>query len=62
LIFDANENMEVHRIKNPDHILRIRYCFITEEFDLMILCETIDKYELYMIDLDYYEDEVNKIG
>jgi hypothetical protein len=33
---------------------------MTEEYDLMVLMETEENYELYCIDLDDFEDTVHK--
>jgi hypothetical protein len=60
LLFNANNEKEINRVSYPAHILRIRYSFMTEEYDLMVLMETEENYELYCIDLDDFEDTVHK--
>lgn len=41
-------------------MLKIPKTYIAETYDLYILGETQHGYEMYCIDLDMFEDEVNK--
>ena len=51
LIFSAFTS-EVIRLKMPNNPSRILYTYITEHYDLYVLCQKEDRYYLSVVNLD----------
>ena len=46
----------------PERFLLIPKVYITHKYEMFVLGQTIDGYEMHRIDLDSYEDRINKKG
>ena len=57
LIYDVNDPEKLIRIEMPNYYINIPKTDITEDFDLFIIGETIDGYEMLMVSLDKYENQ-----
>ena len=60
LVFNTNDRKLVLWIELPEHLIKIPKTHISETYDLYILGETQHGYEMYCVDLDEFEDEINK--
>ena len=40
---------------NEDKNIQIIKSYVTEEHDLFVVCETVDGYNIYYVNLDFYQ-------
>jgi hypothetical protein len=60
ILFNAANRNELIRIAMPGDSFSHPYSYITETNELYIICEFEDRYEMYQVYLDEYEDMKNK--
>ena len=49
-------------IEVPERFFGIPKVYLTQKYEMFILGQTVDGYEMHRIDLDSFEDRINKKG
>ena len=60
ILFDAANRSGLIRISMPGDCYSQPFSYITDTNELYIICEFEDRYEMFQVQLDKYEDTVNK--